>query len=247
MPLVVIEAEMSTITPPPRQRKAHGQRVGREHGLRAAEGRDARGVGVGAGQQHQQVLVERAQHVGGQAGDVVAAADDQRGGAEFARTRQQQVEALVHQPRARAGAGRPTARRRGGRTAPRARRRASCRPTRSPSHSRPAGRGRACRGRAGRRRPACRPRIRAIGSGEAGALQQIGREARAARWRRRGERVVGSGHSVGRRVRRVRWRGSQLAAAPGQPAEPTHSSSGEDGESGGDQAARRRPASCRRT
>ena len=41
---------------------------------------------------------QRAQQVDGQAGDVVAAADHERGGAELARARQQQVEALVHQP-----------------------------------------------------------------------------------------------------------------------------------------------------
>ena len=80
------------------ERKPQGQRVGGEHGLGATKGRHTGRIGVRAGNQHQQVVLQRPHQVHRQAGDVVAAANHQGGRTQFASARGEGVQGLVHQP-----------------------------------------------------------------------------------------------------------------------------------------------------
>ena len=80
------------------ERETECQRVGGEHRLRAAKGRHTGRIGVGTGNQHQQVVLQGAHEIHGQTGDMVAAPDDQRGRAQLARSRGQRVQGLVHEP-----------------------------------------------------------------------------------------------------------------------------------------------------
>ena len=81
-------------------RESDRERIGREHGARAAEGRDAGRVGIGAHQNHHHALIGRAPEIRGEARDVMAAADRDHAGAVLARLFPRIFHGAQHQPRA---------------------------------------------------------------------------------------------------------------------------------------------------